>query len=96
MNPSIPRDARPNAGTISSAPEAGAKASRMADHIADVVFIVLLAAPFLIFQAPASIRDAVLTAGAERPAIVSTATFAHASASIPAPAAAVDDAYGPE
>jgi len=96
MNPSIPRDARVNPGTVSHASEAGAKASRMADYIADVVFIALLAAPFLIFEAPASIRDAVLTAGAQRPAIVSTATSAHASPSVAAPAAPVDDAYGPE
>ena len=96
MNPSIPRDARLNAGPVSRAPEDGAKASRMADYIADVVFIALLAAPFLIFEAPASIRDAVLTAGAQRPAIVSPATPAHASASVPAPAAPVADAYGPE
>jgi hypothetical protein len=95
MNPSIPRDARLNAATVSRAPEHGAKASRMADYIADVVFIALLAAPFLIFEAPASIHDAV-TAGAERPAIVSPTASAHASPSIAAPAAPVDDAYGPE
>ena len=96
MNPSIPRDARLNPAGASQPPDAGAKASRMADYIADVVFIALLAAPFLIFEAPASIRDAVVTAGAERPAIVSAATSAHASASVPAPAAPMADEYGPQ
>lgn len=96
MNPSIPRDTRLNAGSVSRAPDDGAKASRMADYIADVVFIALLAAPFLIFEVPASIRDAVLAAGAERPAIVSPAASAHASAGALSPAAPVADEYGPE
>jgi hypothetical protein len=93
MNPSIPSDARLTTKTAALAPADGA--SRTADYIADVVFIALLAAPFLIFEAPDSIRDAVLAAGAERPAIVSTANAQHAPTT-PAPAAPVPDGYGPE
>jgi hypothetical protein len=93
MNPSIPGDARLTTKTAARTRDDGA--SRTADYIADVVFIALLAAPFLIFEAPASIRDAVLSAGADRPAIVSTANAQH-TPTAPAPAAPVPDGYGPE
>jgi hypothetical protein len=92
MNPSITTDARVTTRTgAESAPDEGATPSRRANYVADVVFIALLAAPFLVFQAPASIRDAVLSAGAERPAIVTPVQQAAAS-----PAAPVPEGYGPE
>jgi len=62
-------------------PDGSSSRSRLADYIVDVFFVALLAAPFLIFEAPASVQDAVVPLHA---------TAAQASA--PAPAAA----YGPE
>ncbi|HTI47432.1 MAG TPA: hypothetical protein VMB76_12805 [Casimicrobiaceae bacterium] len=40
---------------------------RLADYIADVVFIVILAAPFVMFSCPSSVLDAVAP---DRPAVV--------------------------
>jgi hypothetical protein len=68
-------------------------ASRRANYLLDVALIALMAAPFLIFEAPTSIQDAVVSAAAERPAVMSTAR-----AAVPLHAAAVtnNDVYGPE
>ena len=41
---------------------------RLADYIVDVFFIVLLAAPFVIFQSPASVQDAVVAHSPAQPA----------------------------
>ena len=70
-----------------SAPAGG---SRLADYVIDVFFIALLAAPFLIFEAPASVQEAVVAAHA---------TDASVLGAVAAPAAtprAGDPAYGPE
>jgi hypothetical protein len=97
MNPSIPKDARYRTESASRAPDDSASASRLADYIADVFFIALLAAPFLIFEVPATIRDAVLAAAAERPAIVSHANASQAPVTnASTPVAPASDAYGPE
>ena len=89
MNPSIPTDIRPTHASVVPTSDDAPSASRKANYIVDVIFIVLLAAPFLIFEAPASWQDAVLSTRATSPAIVSTANAQ-------APAAAVRDDYGPE
>src|SRR5439155_1332299 len=67
--------------------------SRRANYLLDVALIALMAAPFLIFEAPASIQDAVINAAADRPAVVSTAR-----AAMPLHAASItsNDVYGPE
>ena len=66
-------------------------ASRIADYIVDVFFIALLAAPFLIFQSPASVQEAVGSARAADTAVVVTA-----AAPAPATPPSAASAYGPE
>jgi hypothetical protein len=61
----------PSAGTYSkvqasrgsfSRPAERSRDGHLAEYVADVLFIVLLAAPFVIFTAPSSELDAVLSA----------------------------------
>ncbi|HEY1327680.1 MAG TPA: hypothetical protein VGI14_12125 [Casimicrobiaceae bacterium] len=47
-----------------SRPARKPRGSWLADYIADVVFIVILAAPFVIFTAPSSVPEAVVSASA--------------------------------
>jgi hypothetical protein len=54
----------------------GVRRTRRANYIADVLFIALLAAPFLIFESPASVQDAVVAAGSDRVTVVAPAAAA--------------------
>jgi len=53
--------ASPTATASRARPQAAERpvGSRTADYIVDVFFVALLAAPFLIFETPASVQDAV-------------------------------------
>ena len=65
---------------------------RFADYIVDVFFVALLAAPFLIFESPASVQDAVVAArAADTRGVIGAAVAAPA-----VPARANDSTYGPE
>jgi hypothetical protein len=66
------------------------RGDRLANYIVDVFFVALLAAPFLIFQSPASVQDAVVSSHA---AIAKTDATAAAPAT---PAVAEDPSYGPQ
>ena len=92
MNPTISRHAGLTAtsATQTHAPDDGARTSRTANYVMDVVFIALLAAPFLIFEAPASVREALVTPAAAVAPAVQLSAFSPASSSAPA------DVYGPE
>ena len=65
---------RPNARTVLAAPAerpratagAGTGSHHVADYIVDVFFVVLLAAPFVIFKSPASVEDAVVPVHAQQ------------------------------
>jgi len=61
--------------------------NRLADYVVDVFFVALLAAPFLIFQSPASVQDAVVGVHAPDASVAVTAS---------APAQTSTSAYGPE
>jgi len=67
--------------------ESGGGRSRFADYIGDVFFVALLAAPFLIFQSPGSVQDAVVGVHAPDASVAVTAAT---------PAPASGSAYGPE
>ena len=66
------------------------RGERLGNYIVDVFFVALLAAPFLIFQSPASVQEAVVSSHA---AIATT----DAAAAVPATAASAEDpSYGPQ
>ena len=53
-----------------------ASGARAADYVADIFFIALLAAPFLIFESPSSVPEAVVAQRATPPAIAAPAAAA--------------------
>jgi hypothetical protein len=66
FQPTAPTATTPSPARVSRAAAAQAAGShRLADYVVDVFFIVLLAAPFVIFQSPASVEDAVVAAHAQ-------------------------------
>ena len=65
--PAIATPARASRAKAAEAAEA-ASGHRLADYVVDVFFIVLLAAPFVIFQSPASVQEAVVAAQAQHAA----------------------------
>ena len=70
---------RATASRTAAAPRARPQASerpaghRLADYIVDVFFVALLAAPFLIFEAPASVQDAVAPLHGSNAAVAASA-----------------------
>jgi hypothetical protein len=69
----------PNDAKASKRSEA-ASGARAADYVADIFFIALLAAPFMIFESPGSVPEAVVAARANPPAVVAPAAAAPVAA----------------
>jgi hypothetical protein len=82
------------AARAAAKPADPATRSHLADYIVDVFFILLLAAPFVIFQSPATVHEAVSGHATATQAVVSSA--AAAPVARPADAPAGNPAYGPE
>ena len=78
----------------SAKPADPAGRSHLVDYIVDVFFIALLAAPFVIFQSPATMQDAATGHAAVTQAVVSSAAAAPVAGT--ADAGSSETAYGPE
>ena len=50
--------------TSARTPASHARRSRAADYVADICLVMLLAAPFLLFEAPSALPDAVVVSRA--------------------------------
>ena len=74
--------------------EPGERREHLADYIVDVFFIALLAAPFVIFQSPATMQEAATGHATVTQAVVSSAAAEPVAGA--ANAGSGDSAYGPE
>ncbi|HSV19978.1 MAG TPA: hypothetical protein VLR71_16310 [Casimicrobiaceae bacterium] len=78
----------------SATPADPAGRSHLADYVVDVFFIALLAAPFVIFQSPATMQEAATGHATVTQAVVSSAAAEPVAGA--ANAGSGDSAYGPE
>ncbi len=74
MTPAVLRRGRPPATkATTAAPREAANGARAADLVADIFLIVLLAAPFLVFEVPGPSAESIIATRSAAPSIAAPA-----------------------